>query len=242
MTMTSEKKAEMIDKIQKLLALGTSPNPHEAELAQRKAAELMAQYAIDFADLRTGKKPEELYIRINVEGSSESERIVKWESFLAGSVAKCFDSAIVNTRTYDLQAGEVRWNIAFMGTKSDLELAIFFFKYLRRTVGRAAEVNCRLVEDQKTFAISMCLVLQERLLELYQRVQDIIPTDCRALVLVKKQEVSEFKAKQFPNLQKGSPIKINGSNAAYNAGKEAGKRVNLNRPIGHDGQARTQIG
>jgi hypothetical protein len=88
----------------------------------------------------------------------------------------------------------------------------------------------------------MCLVLQERLLELYRRVQEIIPSDCRALVLVKKQEVDEFKAKEFPRLQKGSKITMNGSRAAFEAGKEAGKKVNLSRPIGNDGQARTQIG
>lgn len=242
MTMDSEKKRDMIDKIQKLLALGTSPNPHEAELAQAKAAKLMAEYAIDFKELRSEKKPVELYIRINVEGSTESERILQWESFLAGAVAKCFDACIVNTRNYDLSAGEVRWNIAFLGTKSDLELAIFFFKYLRRTVGRAAENACRLVEDQKTFALSMCIVLQERLLELYQRVQEILPSDCRALVVVKNQEVDEFKHKEFPRLTKGGRIKMNGSRAAFEAGNEAGKKVNLSRPIGHDGQARTQIG
>jgi len=52
-----EKKQDMIQKILKLLELGDADkksNPHERELAQKKAAQMMAEHSLSFADLREG--------------------------------------------------------------------------------------------------------------------------------------------------------------------------------------------
>lgn len=49
-------KDKLIEKIKSLLALASSPNEHEAELAMRRAQELMAKYCIEECELQYNKQ------------------------------------------------------------------------------------------------------------------------------------------------------------------------------------------
>ncbi len=236
MVMTAEKKREMIDRVMKLLALGDADknnNPHERETAQRMAAKLMAEFSIDFVDLKANaKKDENVFARFDVEGAEGIK--VNWEFSLAGAVAKVFDSKVIGSH-------QQSWQLCFMGTKSDLEISIFFFKYLRRTVGVMSERRYPHIQERNNYAFGMVITLQERLEELFAKREEFIPSDCKALMVIKKDDLQKYVKEQFPNIRHSS-FSFGANSDSYRNGRTDGKKINLSRPISNGGAARVQLG
>lgn len=235
--MDEQQKKRMIEKVLKLLELGdtnNNTNPNERESAMRMAAKLMADYAIDFTDLRDGQKKDNTFIQVDV-GSASTQK-VSWQSVLAGAIANTFDCKCIN------RYPPTGWVLTFVGMKSDLEIATFFFKSLRRTVGRMGEANFRKISDRNNYCFGMVSTISDRLTDLFARREEFIPSDCKALVIRKTQELDTFYHKLFPNIRKGSRVQLRGSYAAYNQGSEDGKHVSLNRPITHSSGNVAQIG
>lgn len=228
----SEKQMVMIGKIQKLLELGKDGNgafSPEAESANRLAAKLMAENAIDFIDLRQGKKPNCSFEQFDMamEGTK-----VDWESYLANVIAKAFDVKVIQS-TYD------GWKLMYCGVKTDIEISVFFFKYLRRSVGMLSSHSFKRKPDQQNFAYGMVEVIGQRLKKLQDMRNEAIQSmsDCRALMVVKTDGLDKFVKEQFPRLRMLPGTRLKGSAQASAAGREAGHKVNLSRPIGHTGAA-----
>lgn len=237
--MSPDSKEAIVAKIMKLMELGNeenNSNPHEREAAMRKAAQMMADYAIDFADLRSGKPKEDTFITIDVDGSAAVK--VDYEGRLAYNIAHAFDCEMINTYRYG------PWKIVFLGTKNDLEIAVFFFKHLRRTISAMARLKFPKDRDhsRKNYCFGLVTTIGERLNDLYKRREEFIPSDCRALVVVKKEGLASFFDQKFPDRTKGRRSQFRGNLNAYYQGKDDGKHVNLNRPISHDGNRTAQIG
>lgn len=94
--MRSEREAKLLDRVQKLLALAGSPNPHEAALAAGQAAKLIALHQLDATRIDTlAPDPEiELY-----EGKplDASKRLRGWKIALASVLAQVNDCRILVT-------------------------------------------------------------------------------------------------------------------------------------------------
>ena len=249
-------KEEIISKIMKLLELSNeekNSNPHEREAASRKAAEMMAAWTIDFAELRSSKPSDDAFVTYEVDGSED--RKVDFESALAGSIARAFDCKIINTWAKTLAH---QWVIAFVGSKHDLEIAVYFFKHIRRTM-YAMSVKNVTVETvrprngrrstgtdvnmaRRNYCFGMVESISVRMEDLYKKREEFIPSDCRALVVVKKQGLEKYFNQQYPNRTSGRRTSLRGDLAAFGKGQEDGKRVNLSRPISSNNQQSAQIG
>lgn len=83
------------DRVQKLLALATSSNPHEAALAAGKAAALIAQYRIDHADILDEQADRTRIQIFRDEPLDASKRLRAWKIALASAVARVWDCRIV---------------------------------------------------------------------------------------------------------------------------------------------------
>ena len=253
--MTSEKKEEIIAKVMKLMELGNeerNSNPHEREAATRKAAQLMAEYALDFADLRNSKPSDDAFAEIDVDGSTPIK--VDFESSLAGSIARAFDCKVINT----YRNGP--WQICFVGSKHDLEISVYFFKFLRRTMyamsaknvtrenvrpsyGRNGRTKIDVQQARRNYCHGLVMTIGKRLAELYQKREEFIPADCKALMVVKKDKVEDFFRQQFPHVIPGRRTSLKGDVNAFHRGVADGHSVNLSRPIAHTGGAPSaQIG
>lgn len=242
------KKDEIITKVLKLLELGNeekNSNPHEREMATRKAAELMAEYSIDFAELRNGNKPtQEDFIKIDVDGTEQVK--VDYESRLAHLISKVFDCKIVNRNV------DTHWTICFIGMKQDLEISIFFFKHLRRTVHSMATMYLRndcpplsrweQFDVKRNYCLGMVETIRERLEELYKKREEILPSSCRDLMIVKHGSLEKAVDLFFPRRTDSHLSPISGDFRSFYVGKEDGKKVNLSRPIEGSGKAAAQIG
>jgi hypothetical protein len=256
-----DKKNAIIDKIMKLMELGNeekNTNPHERESAMKMAAKLMADYSIDFIDLKSNKPADDTFITLDVEGSSEEK--VDYEASLANSIARAFDCRLVNT--YEYKDFARIWKMCFIGSKHDIEIVVYFFKFLRRTLGTMSIKNVtresikeadpykakRITEQyikqaRHNYCYGMVNSIDERLQELYAKREEFIPADSRALMVVKKDDVEKFMKEKFPNLRYSKAVSLKGDMGAFRQGKADGKKVNLSRPIdNHHSTPASQLG
>lgn len=253
--MSPEKKEEIIQKILKLMELGNeekNSNPNEREAAMRKVAQLMADYALDYADLKSSEPKENSFVKIESVDGTES-RTVDFEAALAGAVGMAFDCKVINTHR------DFGWQMAFVGAKHDLEIAVYFFKFLRRTmyamarlnvtrenvrpsIGRNYRSRINVEQARRNYCYGLVVTISQRLQDIYKRREEFIPSDSKALVVIKKDEVDRVFREAFPRAVAGRRSTLKGDLGAYRKGQEDGHRVNLTRPISHDGAAATQIG
>jgi hypothetical protein len=125
----------------------------------------------------------------------------------------------------------------YCGSQSDIDLSVWFFKHIRRSIGIQAEREWKKQADRKTFCFSATNEIARRMKELYAAKAEFAISDSRALVVVKKEGLQNFVRGQFPNLVSGRAIKSNGSYAAHLAGQAAGNRISITRPVGHRASA-----
>jgi len=96
-------------------------------------------------------------------------------------------------------------------------------------------------KDRRTFAVGMVEVLAERLEQAYkyryQFAQEAGTTD---IILAKDAAVANKVNEIFPNRKSGPKIEL-GSYKAYEAGKKAGREVNIARPLTNNGATKRQL-
>jgi len=229
-------KMEMIQKITKLLNLsdeGKNENPHEREVAKRMAAKLMAEHAISFFEIEANGNGQEKKPALTEEQvGSLTQKYRKWEGLLGLYIAQTWDSEIVLTKKFD---GNTIIN--FLGHKSDIEMVKYFFLYLRRTVG----VKERLYKgrSKNDYTFGMVNVLGQRLKELYKVRQEVTPSECRDLIVVKKDAVSAFVKQKYPRL-KHTKYKHNYSQSLRD-GMRDGHEIDLSRPCASNGKRTEQL-
>ena len=131
--MTDDREA-IIEKIQKLLALSTSSNVFEAELAAAKANDLMQKYQIEMSETVS------VIDTIIHEDYLEIKR-AKWCAILANGCAELFDSTtLINPRNAT--------ELYFVGTKTNIAAAKMMFTYLMASWHRIAENDFAAAQDR----------------------------------------------------------------------------------------------
>lgn len=221
-----KRKAQMLEKVKKLVALANSDNEHEVTLAMKRAGELMEEYNLTWGDLKTTKDVAESIIKENVKGHGEKRKL--WESLLANVVAKTFDCKTLN-QTWCVDGG---WKIIFIGCKGDVETSIFFFKYLERYLRAKGELQFDLMRDRNAYGYAATITIESRLKILYQSRKEVMTSDTQAIVLAKTTNIDKFITDKIGAVRKGGRARIpNGSPEAWRAGARDGEKVPLNRPM-----------
>jgi hypothetical protein len=233
-------KEDIINKVLKLLQLGDAnknENIHQREAAMNKAAKLMAEHAVSFADLREGRVKESPFTHVVIDGSSINPKV--WELILCTSIAKVFDCSSVNSLKPSFQ-------MHVLGEKSDVELAVFFYTYLSRSVRNMVRVHTtkeKLLKEgylgnesvfRDSYANGITEKIRSRLEDLYSKREAFIPSTGKELMVVKMNEVSSYVKSVFPNLTKVTKTMVRDGHA-YMKGLNDGEKVNISRPIAGNG-------
>lgn len=123
---------KILDKIKKCLALSSSSNPHEAEVALRQARKLMEAHSISTQDVRAAEAEE----RQTRAGAKTQP--ARWETALAMKVGDSFGCHVIFF-------GGLHWNEkgqwCFVGCGADPEVAHYIFAVLFRQARRAREAH-----------------------------------------------------------------------------------------------------
>jgi hypothetical protein len=236
-----ENTSKIVDRIQKLLALSTSSNPHEAATAAAKAAKMMADYELEEADLRVesgeaNSDPIETTFFDGVEG----RRTSTWKGAILLGLVKAFGCH----GWYDYSiAGEYPNRVKItkfkvIGRKANVQTANYMYLYLVREITRlcneawlAVPASLASVTHGKhwknSFYIGASSEIYRRLVEQVQEAKKQAQTPGLVLVRKDQEEVDLYFNTNKPRLSKMtmSAPRVNGDAQAQ--GKEAGSSINL---------------
>lgn len=217
---------DVVEKVQKLLALAASANEHEAANAAARAAELMAKHKIDQAQLEvdggvTSSEP------IEEIGVYDSGRTVSWKEPIAFWVARAHGCHTLARTSHG------RRFVRFLGRTSDVQTAGYVLSYLLEELERLCEKAWRNApyEASSSRAWKHCYrggfatVVIERLKQVRPSGAG---TAAGALVLRRQQEVDDAFAEAMKNATKKKyrthDVKFPD---AFKAGKQAAEEADL---------------
>lgn len=211
--------AKIIEKIQKLMALGMSPNENEAKSALRKAAELMEMHNLAASDMTVNKDGS---VSMDIGEGSVGRVPLKmrvWAEPLAVVLDKCFGTKSILSRDM----------LITIGGKEDIKMHTEMYKRLRLIMARMASAKYSLVQEQKMYCIGLLRTITERLYSAFIAVQEEVRSaNTTALVIVKDKEVAAAVAERFPQCRVAKQARVNWSHReAYDNGREDGKNVRL---------------
>lgn len=142
---------DVLNKVKKLMALGTSPSEAEAASALEKARTLLARHGLTLSDVEA-HEPE------IVEGVLlEKKRLRTWEHYLVQVVTQC-----TFTQALTVQRGETR-QILIIGREVNTLAASELFRYLHRVILILARAHSGTVEHLDSFRIGAVVRIGERL-------------------------------------------------------------------------------
>jgi hypothetical protein len=193
-------KAEVIDKIRKLLALSESPVENEAAIAAEKARELLSKYNLGMSDLSIT----ELKKRLSVtERVVEDKKVLQdWVQNLVAHVSEAFDcECVLNTK-----AGRKN-RIIFIGSAEDSLVAVYVFQYLRTTLRIMARNQAKelrkhhpdwsYMQLKRSYLEGAAHRIGERLRAGAAKFQEEEKNTCTALILVKTDEIQKYVKEKF---------------------------------------------
>lgn len=122
------KKETIVSRVQKLLALGRSPNEHEAGAARDAAESLIKEHGLSEEDLSAEVEKEVTELAMGSDGFS-----APWRFVLVSMVARAFSCEAIS-----LRIGQRR-KIRVVGKKIDVQTAATAFKVLVREVEKLVD-------------------------------------------------------------------------------------------------------
>ena len=208
-------------RVRKLLALAASCNQHEAESAMQRAHELMLRHNLDAADAADERRFEVRHV------GDPTRRGSQIESAVVGLLTEFFFVRAIRVPAYLPRAGRRGHVYELSGTRANLELAVYVHAFLLRTAERLwterrADPRVR-GRDRLAFQTGVIRGFHDKL-----------RADRRSLAgtgLVWRPDaaLTDFFDRRNPRTRtRRSPAP---SGAAHLAGREAGARVILHRPI-----------
>lgn len=236
--MTAEERTKTIEKIQKLLALASSPHEGEASLAMEKAGQILAAAGLTMEEVRTQKTEDS---QVSVEKVTAKADRTGWLGALAFSVSLAFDCKSLRSKGKNTRSHVM----VFIGLKKDVEMATHFFVYLKREIDSLAS---RFEADRgrgwrglevDAYRVGAVRTVGRRLREMFEA-KTAATSDCTALVVLKGKKIDEKMQSLFPRITPSRSAKSTGSHGAFAAGRRDGENISLRRSVGGNGQR--QIG
>lgn len=214
--------APVLERIRKLLALAGSPNQHEAELAMRKAHELMLRYNVEAARLHAGADYEVRHL------GDPTKRGNGVAAAIAGLLAELFFVKVIQVPVYVPRTGK-RGNVyEIAGTPANVEMAAHVYEFLLATAERLWRDNrrdrrVRSGRDRLAYQIGVIGGFRDKLMSERKVLRG------EGLVWVGDGKLDDFYRARHPRtVTRRRTVRLNGAHAA---GREAGRTVVLHKPV-----------
>lgn len=211
----------VLARVRKLLALAASSNQHEAESAMQRAHELMLRHNLDAADAAADRTFEVRHV------GDPSRRGTQVEAAIVGLLSEFFFVRALRLPVYLPRAGKRGHLYELCGTRGNLELAVYVHAFLLGTAERLwteRRADPR-VRGRDRIAYQTGVI---------RGFHDKLRADRRSLAgtgLVWRPDaaLTDFFDRRNPRTRaRRSPAP---TSAAHHAGREAGARVILHRPL-----------
>ena len=208
----------VLARIRKLLALAGSANQHEAEIAMRRAHELMLRHNIEHAAQRTYE------VRHLGEPARRGTRV---EADIAGILAAFFFVKVIRIPVYLPRDGKRGAVYEITGTHANVEMASHVYAFLLATATRLWDEHRRDHRGRDRLSYQ-CGVVRGFAEKLEAERTELVGT---GLVWRGDRQLEEFYRARNPRITRRSrSVRLDGAHAA---GREAGRTVVLHKPVEH---------
>jgi hypothetical protein len=230
---------KLLNKVEKLLALATSSNEHEALLAMQKVREIYARHNLD-ESLRQGMS--DSYRRmVHLLICHKKKRIEAHQSQICGILVGYFFVRVIFCKEFDAKTGEEYQAFQLIGSRENVLMAEYVYHFLlnqtdflmrerRKQFGKLTPLAT------KSYRLGILQGFEAKLKE-SDRVgdQDMIAMG-QALTAIKDDpRIEEYLETVFPRLQtRGSTSQYIDGNS-YAAGTAAGGKITLHRGVSSQG-------
>ncbi len=210
-----------LERIRKLLALAASSNQHEAEIAMRRAHELMLRHNID-ASVAAG---EEYEVRHLGDPLKRGNRVETEVMLLLGEF---FFVKVIRVPVYVARAGKAGNVYEIAGTRANVEMAEHVYEFMRATADRLWAANrgdarVRGGRDRLAYQAGVVRGFRDKLGAERKELRGT------GLVWVGDGNLDRFYRARHPRITtRRSYVRMGGAHAA---GREAGRTVVLHRPV-----------
>jgi hypothetical protein len=218
----------VLDRIRKLLALAGSPNQHEAEIAMRKAHELMLRHNVEVAATRVQRSYEVRHL------GDPHRRSTRVESEIAALLSELFFVKVIRVPVYLPLTGKSGLVYEIAGTHANVEMASHVWAFLLATAERLWAENrhdarVRSGRDRLIYQSGVIGGFRDKLLAERTGLRET------GLVWVGDRDLDRFYRARHPHMTtRRHHVRINGAHAA---GREAGRTVVLHKPVERGGSA-----
>ena len=231
-------------KIEKLMAMANDGrgNEFEAEAALRQAEKLMRKHGIDAAELqdRTGAAPVYSWGAILVPAGAPKpvSTAVGWLGTIGVGIAK-FTDTIVRWERHPLYG----MCLSFRGDAFDVEFAVWLAKHLRDDARRQSAAFFGSRTEREDFRRAYAGRIHERMAQAARERREAFKTAGTGTALVVVDNKLALRDAHFG----GGNEFCNGRGRRYNpyareAGRAAGDRAGINRPVSGPGSGQRAIG
>jgi hypothetical protein len=209
-----------LDKIRKLLALAGSDNQHEAEMAMRRAHELMLRYNIEQAAAQQTYEVRHL--------GTPSQRANTVEADIVGLLTEFFFVEVIRVPVYLPREGKHAAVYEVVGTHANVEMAAHVFAFLLATAERLwrenrGDARVRNGRDRISYQSGVIRGFREKLLAERKELKGT------GLVWVGDSGLNDFYRARHPRIRTVKrTVRLS---RAHAAGREAGRNVVLHKPV-----------
>lgn len=225
---------KIIQKIKKLLAMAEheNSNPNEAARAASMAAKMMAEYQIDRADVIKAELKRGGGVMDSPISDMEYAAWPVWMQGLAICTAQLFECQV----TFERGSSGRKKRIKLMGYEADVQMVQWMYEYLHDELLRLAKKAMKTSVSgahgstvKASFLTGAVNTIRERFDEIVAERKAAYASSGTSLMVVKQEAIKE-KYGMAKYSKKSSRTRADRD--AYQAGVEAGKNVNINRPLG----------
>jgi len=216
----SDKQKEIIEQVQKLLALSKSSNEHEAALALARAEALLEKYRLDMTQIEMMGGGKEDIIE-DQDPLFDSENLAPWETRLAHGIAYIYGCTTIRLNNK---------LIRIIGRSSDIMFVRYLVTYITLELFRFSAALYKKRKDYKNaYFLGAVDVIIQRLKEAQAATQENY-TNKFAVVTVNNRynEASAALDKFYPNATASTHKSAKPLNReAYWLGQETGHKIKL---------------
>jgi len=231
---------KIIQKIKKLLALGESPNEHEAAMAINKAKALLERHELSIEQVFEVNQENILELSV-----ADGIRIPLWVQKLSQVIAEAFE--IETYRNYKVSSGGTYTSyLVFVGFEVDLQIAKHCFIYLKRGIDAGACKKRKEIKEmggpvprnfKNSYAWGYISAVESKLYFL-KRTNQASTTEAgidysSTLPVLKRNEIQKYIANLNILINKAKQIYLD--EGGFVLGVSDGSRAVLNKPVSENG-------
>lgn len=214
---------KIVQRINKLLALTSSPNENESAKAAEMAFKLMEENGITKSDLTSANLEEDLG-KISNENLKYKSQLCTWEKNLASVIAKYFNCCTYTSSKWHPYKNWKIYSVGFVGHEANRITAITMYEWLRKAIQKEAAKKFSTYGYQQSYCLGVVLGLYEK----YGKSET---SDSNETGLVIYDDVKNWM-KNNMTLRDGKSRAVSIYSSVYEKGRADSDKYSLNRQVG----------